>query len=136
MKALEWSCHFSHSKYMGIFSDAQGQQPLHSEIGSGSNSNSSMLLRLSSLPKRIKKIPLKGARVVTTLYIDFSDTQGQITSESVVGSSRNLNSYKFLCMSLLPARIMMIQSRLKWLEWSQYFPMISHLGFFQTLKGS
>ena len=36
----------------------------------------------------------KGARVFTTLYIDFSDAQGQITLESVVVSGRNLNPVK------------------------------------------
>ena len=32
-----------------------------------------------------------GARVVTTLCIDFSDAKGQMTPELVVGSCRNLN---------------------------------------------
>ena len=36
----------------------------------------------------------RGARVFTTLYVNFSDAQGQITLESVVVSSRNLNSSK------------------------------------------
>ena len=41
-----------------------------------------------------KKDPIKneGARVFTTLYIDFSDAQGQITLGSVVVSSRHWNS--------------------------------------------
>ena len=36
-----------------------------------------------------KEDPIKneGARVLTTLYIDFSDAQGQITLKSVVVSS-------------------------------------------------
>ena len=33
----------------------------------------------------------KGANVVTTLFIDFSDTQGQLTLKSVMESCRNLN---------------------------------------------
>ena len=43
-----------------------------------------------------KEDPIKsrGARVFTTLYIDFSDAQGQITPESVVVSGRNCNSSK------------------------------------------
>ena len=36
----------------------------------------------------------KGARVFTTLYINFLDVQGQITLELVVVSGRNLNSSK------------------------------------------
>ena len=44
-------------------------------------------------------------RVATTLHIDFTDTQGQLTPYSVVGSGRNPNLSKILCMSSLPARI-------------------------------
>ena len=56
--------------------------------------------------------PIKneGARVVTTLYINISDAQGQITLESVAVSGRNLNSSKLSCMSSLPARMRMIDS--------------------------
>ena len=58
-----------------------------------------------------KEDPIKneGARVFTTIYIDFSDAQGQITLESVVVSGRNLNTSKLLCMSSLPARMRMIE---------------------------
>ena len=35
-----------------------------------------------------------GARVLTTLYINFSDEQGQITLELVVVSGQNVNSSK------------------------------------------
>ena len=57
----------------------------------------------------------------TTLYINFSDTQGQITLELVVVSGRNLNSSKLSCMSSLPARMKMMESKMKALEWSQDF---------------
>ena len=42
--------------------------------------------------------PIKdeGARVVTTLFIDFSDTQGQLTPKSVMESRQNSNSSKLL----------------------------------------
>ena len=38
--------------------------------------------------------PIKneGARVVTTLFINFSDAQGQLTPKSVTKSCRNSNS--------------------------------------------
>ena len=40
--------------------------------------------------------PIKneGARVVTTLFIDFSDAQGQLTPKSVMESCQNPNSSK------------------------------------------
>ena len=63
----------------------------------------------------------EGARVFTTLYINFSDALGQITLKSAVVSGRNLNSSKLLCMSSLPARMKMIQSKMKELELSQHF---------------
>ena len=78
----------------------------------------------------------RGARVFTTLYVNFSDTQGQINLESVVVSGRNLNSSKLSCMSSLPARMRMIESKMKSLECSQDYPIVSLWGFFQTLKGS
>ena len=82
--------------------------------------------------------PIKneGVRVFKTLYINFSDAQGQITPESVVVSGRNLNSSKLLCMSSSPAKMKMIQSKMKGLEWSQHISIISLWRFFQTLKGS
>ena len=38
----------------------------------------------------------KGARVVTTLFVDFSDAQGQLTPKSVMESCRNSNPSKLL----------------------------------------
>ena len=54
----------------------------------------------------------EGARVVTTLYSNFSDEQGQITLVSVSVSGRNLNSPMLSCMSSLPARMRMIDLKM------------------------
>ena len=66
---------------------------------------------MSSLPASMKKIRSKneGARVDTTLYINFSDAQGQITLVLVSVSGRNLNPSKLSCMSSLPARMRLDQ---------------------------
>ena len=77
----------------------------------------------------------EGARVLTTLYINFSDAQGQITLELVVVSGRNLNSSKLLCMFSLPARMRMIDSKLKELECSQDFSHYKSLGIFPDAQG-
>ena len=77
----------------------------------------------------------RGARVFTTLYINFSDTQGQITLELVVVSSRNLNSSKLSCMSLLTARMRMIKSKMKELECSQDFSHYKSMGIFPDTQG-
>ena len=78
----------------------------------------------------------RGARVFTTLYINVLDVQGQITLMLVVVSGRNLNSSKLSCMSSLPARMRMIDSKMKELECSQDFSHYKSMGIFQTLKGS
>ena len=66
----------------------------------------------------------------TTLYVNFSDVQGQITLESVVISDRNLNSSKLSCMSWLPARMRMIKSKMKELVCSQDFSHYKSMGIF------
>ena len=82
--------------------------------------------------------PIKNgsASVFTTLYINFSDAQGQITLELVVVSDRNLFSFKLSCMSSLPARMRMIDSKMKELECSQDFPHYKSMGFFFRRSGA
>ena len=64
---------------------------------------------------KYKEDPIKnrGAGVFTTLYINFSDVQGQIPLVLVAVSGQNLNSSKLSCMSSLPARMRMIDSKMK-----------------------
>ena len=75
----------------------------------------------------------EGARVVTTLYSNFSDAQGQITL--VLASGRNLNSSKLSCMSSLPARKRMIDSKMKELECSQDFYHYKSMGISPDAQG-
>ena len=65
-------------------------------------------------------IKIESARVATTLNIDFSNTQGQITTQSEVGSGQNSNSSEMLRMSLLLPRIKNIRIKMKALEWPQH----------------
>ena len=53
----------------------------------------------------------EGARVVTTLYINFSDAQGQLTPKSVMESSRNSNSSELLWLVLLSSRMKKIHQK-------------------------
>ena len=80
--------------------------------------------------------PIKNrdTRVFTILYINFSDAQGQITLELVVVSGRNLNSSKLSCMSSLPARMRMIESKME-LECSQDFSQYKSMGIFPDAQG-
>ena len=81
--------------------------------------------------------PIKNrdARMFTTLYINFSDAQGQITLELVVVTGRNLNSSKLSCMSSLPARMRMLDLKMKELECSQSFSHYKSMGFFSDAQG-
>ena len=65
-------------------------------------------------------IKIEGARVATTQNIDFSNTQGQITPQSEVGSGRNSNSFEMILLSLLLPRIKKIRIQMKVLEWPQH----------------
>ena len=65
-------------------------------------------------------IKIESARVATTLNIDYSNTQGQITPRSEVRFGRNSNSSEMLRMSLLLPRIKKIRIKMKALEWPQH----------------
>ena len=91
---------------------------------------------LLTCKNEVDQIKNEGARVFTTLYINFSDAQGQITLELVVVSGRNLNSSKLSCMSLLPTRMRMINSKMKDLECSQDFSHYKSMGIFPDSQGS
>ena len=81
--------------------------------------------------------PIKneGARGVKTLFIDFLHAQGQLTPKSVMESSRNLNPFKLLWLTLLPARMKKIHWKMKVLEWSQGLSHYKSMGIFPNAQG-
>ena len=69
--------------------------------------------------------------IVSLIYGDFfSDAQGQLTLQSMVGSGRISNLSEILWLSSLPARMKKIQSNIKALKCSQHYTLN-----FQTLNG-
>ena len=94
---------------MGIFPDAQGQLTPQSLVRS--NQGRDFMVVLLTCKNEEDPIKNRGTGVFTTLYINFSDAQGQITLELVAVSGRNLNLSKLSCMSSLPARMRMINSK-------------------------
>ena len=86
---------------------------------------------------KFEEDPIKneGTRVVTTLYSNFSDAQGQITLVLVSVSGRNSNSSKLSCMSSLPARMRLIKSKMKELECSKDFSHYKSMGIFTDAQG-
>ena len=130
MKVQDCSQNFSHYKAMGIFPDAVlGRIRLKFELV--------LDIMVVLLTCKNKEDPIKneGARVFTTLYIDFSDAQGQKILESVVVSSRNWNSSKLSCMSSFPTRMKMIHTKIKELESSQDFSHYKSMGIFPDVQG-
>ena len=98
MTALEWSQYFSRYKSMGIFPDAQGQLNPQSKVWSDQISKPirAFMVALATCKNEEDPIKNEGARVVTRLFIDFSDAQGQLTPKSVMESSQNSNSSQLL----------------------------------------
>ena len=73
--------------------------------------------------------------MVTTLFINFSDAQGQLTPKSVMESCRNSNPFKLIWLVLLSARMKKIHPKMKVLEWSQHFPHYKSMGIFPDAQG-
>ena len=73
--------------------------------------------------------------MVTTLFVNFSDAQGQLTPKSVMESCRNSNSSELLWLVLLPARMKKIYPKMKVLEWSQHFSDYKSMGIFPDAQG-
>ena len=73
--------------------------------------------------------------MVTTLFIDFSDTQGQLTPNSVMESCQNSDSSKCLWLVLFLARMKRIHPKMKVLMWSQNFSHYKSKGIFPDAQG-
>ena len=92
VKALECSQDFSHYKSMGIFQHSRAANSAFlGPIWSNFELVRDVMGVLVTCKYEEDPIKNRGARVFTTLYVNFSDAQGQITLESVVVSGRNLN---------------------------------------------
>ena len=136
MKELECSQDFSHYKSNNIIRDFSRRSRAANSAVPGPNWPNFELVRdvINVLVTCKYEDPIRsnnrGARVFRTLYVNFSAAQGQITLESVVVSGRNLNSFKLSCMSSLPARMRMIDSKMKELECSQDFSHYKSMGIF------
>ena len=108
---------------------------VHSPIWSYFEPVQDLMVVLLTCKNEEDPIKSRGARMFTTLYIKFSDVQGQITLVFVVVSGRNSNSSKLSCMSSLPARMRLIKSKMKELECSQDFSHYKFMGIFPDAQG-
>ena len=62
----------------------------------------------------------------------FPDAQGQLTPQSLVESGPNSKSSEILWLSLLPASMKKIRSKMKALEWTQHFPHYNSMVAMET----
>ena len=90
---------------------------------------------LVACKKEEDPIKNEGARVVTTLFINFSDAKGQLTPKSVMESCRNSNSCELLWLVLVSARMKKIHPKMKVLEWSQHISHYKSMGMFPDAQG-
>ena len=86
---------------------------------------------MSSLPARMMLIKSKMKELECSQDFShyksmgiFTDVQGQLTPQSLVRSGRISNSFETLWMSLLPASMKKIRSKMKALEWTQHYTAI------------
>ena len=87
LKALEWSQHFSHYKSMGIFPNTQGQVThVPGQIPLNFPPMRDIMGLLVACKNEEDPVKNEGPRVVTTLFINFPDAQGQLTPKSVMES--------------------------------------------------
>ena len=77
----------------------------------------------------------KNARVVTIVFIEFSDAQEQLTPKWVMESCQNSNMSKLLLLPLLPEIMKKIHLKMKALEWSQHFFHYKSMGIFPNAQG-
>ena len=72
LKALEWSQHFSHYKSMGIFKTLKGSKPqVQGLIWPNFEPIRDIMGLLVACKNEEDQIKNEGARVVTTLFINF-----------------------------------------------------------------
>ena len=91
MKALECSQHFSHYKFMEIFTDVQGKLTLQTLVQSFWISNPSKLLFLSLLPARIKNIQWKMEELECSQDFAHYKPMGAICCHGNQSSNPNTN---------------------------------------------
>ena len=120
---------------MGIFPNAQGQLT-HKSLGRYCPiSIPDFIDVLVACKNEEDPIKNEGNRMVTTLFIDSSHAQGQLTPKSVMESCRNSNPSKLLWLTLLHARMKKVRWKMKVLEWSQPFSHYKSMGIFPNTQG-
>ena len=127
-----WRHHFPHYKSMGAFW-CHGPQSF----------NPVCLKTLCSLSPPPVMLHIKfdqdwptGLRDIQVQKCKIFVIQGQVTPKWVVWSGPKSKSSELLCLSWLPATLMMIWSKMNELAWRQHFPIISLWGIFRRSRAA
>ena len=122
-KATEkrWRHNFPHYKSMGAFCyhGHQSFEPICLKTLC-SLSPTSVMLHIKfdqDWPTSLRDIQVRKCKIFVI--------QGQVIPKLVVWSGPKSNSFELLCLSWLPATLMMIRSKMNELAWRQHFPIIS-----------
>ena len=133
-KATEkrWRHHFPHYKSMGVFCchGHQSFDPIYLKT-LYSLSPAPVMLHIKfdqDLPAGLRDIQVRMCKIFVI--------QGQVTPKWVVWSGPKSNSFELLCMSCLPATLMMIRSKMKELAWRHHFPIIILWEFFRRSRAA
>ena len=132
-KATEkrWRHHFPHYKSMGAFC-CHGHQSF----------DPICLKTLCSLSTPPVMLHIKfdkdwpsGLRDIQVRKCKIFVIQGQVTPKWVVWSGPKSNLCQLLCLSWLPATLMMIRSKMNKLAWRQHFSYYKSMGIFLDAQG-
>ena len=77
-----------------------------------------------------------GFRDIQVQKCEIFVTQEHVTPKRVVRFGPKSNSTGFLCLSWLPATLMMIRSKMNELAWRHHFPIISLWDFFRRSRAA
>ena len=86
--------------------------------------------------KNLIKIGQLASEIFKFKSVKFSSHKGNVTPKWVVWFGPKSNSTELLCLSWLPATLMMIWLKMNEIAWRHNFPIISIWEMFETLKGS
>ena len=120
-----------------VFFGTQGRVTPKSIVRPGSNSNSSEMLWLSWLSASSKMIRSKVEAVSSGQHFlhdksmgKFFVAQGRVTPKWINRSVPKSNSCEIVSLSLLPASLMKIWSKINSLSFGQHFPYYMSMGAF------
>ena len=86
--------------------------------------------------KKLIKVGQLASKIFNFKIVKFSSLKGKKLQTEWSDSAQNQNSTQLLCLSWLPATLIMIRSNLNELAWRHHFPITSLWEIFLTLQAA